>query len=351
MLPLGLFILSLLFFLLARIIPSHEARKLSQKMIMASQIMSEAMEVIKHCRETKNLTIDPSSDVNRTGIIGMKSSPITTSLGNLEAKRTSTNPNFAGLIVFLLRRAGVCSGDTIAVGASGSFPALILAVLSAAKTMDLEPLVLVSLGASQWGANRPDFHWLHMQACLQQNGIFSFQPIAVSMGGDQDEGRNMPEKGRTLLIRDMQESGFPIIPGGHLKSNVTSKMRVYFQKAAGKNIKAFINIGGSWSNLGIDSEVLHLRPGLGRISRFPPEERRGVLFAMAALDIPVIHLLYVKGLVRRFGLLWDPVPLPQPGKGEIYMRVLENQKSFLFISVVYLVLFCVFLTLGMKKSI
>ena len=346
----GLFVLSLVFFMMAKIIPSHEARALREEMIAASQIMSEAMEILRDCREAKNLDIDSSSDVNRTGIIGVRSSPFTTTLGSLEAKRTSTNPNFAGLLVSLLRRAGVDSKDTIAVGASGSFPGLILAVLSAAKAMDLEPLFLASIGASQWGANHPDFHWLHMQACLQKKGILSFRPLAISMGGDQDLGRDMKEEGRVLLARDMAEAGFAIISEGDLKKNVESKMRLYFQEASHKEIKAFVNIGGSWSNLGIDSEILHLKPGLGKISRFPPEEKRGILYAMAAMDIPVIHLLYVKGLVQRYGLSWDPVPLPRPGQGDIYKRIDENQKSFLLISAVYLVLIGVFLAVGIKAS-
>ena len=113
--------------------------------------------------------------------------------------------------------------------------------------------------------------------------------------------------------------------------------------------KAFVNIGGSWSNLGIDSSILHLRPGLGKITRFPSEEKQGVLYAMAALDIPVIHLLYVKGLVQRYGLAWDPVPLPQPGDGDLYQMLQEKQKSFLYISIIYLVSFGVFLGFGLKK--
>ena len=346
----GLFVLSLVFFLMAKIIPSYETKSLREEMIAASWIMSEAMEILRDCREAKNLGIDSSSDVNRTGIIGVRSSSFTTTLGSLEAKRTSANPNFAGLLVSLLRKAGVDCKDTIAVGASGSFPGLILAVLSAAKAMDLEPLFLASIGASQWGANHPDFHWLHMQACLQLNGLFSFRPLAISMGGDQDLGRDMQEEGRALLARDMAEAGFPIISEGDLKKNVEYKMQLYFQKASNNEIKAFVNIGGSWSNLGIDSEILHVKPGLGKIARFPPEENRGVLYAMAALDIPVIHLLYVKGLVHRYGLSWDPVPLPQPGQGDMYKWMDENQKSFLWISVFYLVLMGVFFAVGIKTS-
>jgi poly-gamma-glutamate system protein len=339
----ALFAISLVFFLMAKIVPSHQAKPVREEMIAASQVMFEAMEVLKHCRRSKNLGLDSSNDVNRTGMIGERFSSITTTLGNLEAKRTSTNPNFAGLLVSLLRQAGVGSSDTVAVGASGSFPGLILAVLAAAKTMDLELLFLASLGASQWGANHPDFHWLHMQACLQKEGLFSFEPLAVSLGGNGDVGKDMQEEGRVLLARDMAEAGYPIISEAGLKENVESRMQIYLQKASNKKIKAFVNIGGSWANLGIDSEILHLRPGLGRIRRIPPENKRGVLYAMAALDVPVIHLLYVKGLAQRYGLPWDPVPLPQPGEGAVYRRLEEKQNSFLWISVVYVVLIGSFL--------
>jgi len=345
-----LFLLSLAFFLLAKIIPSREASFLREKMRAASRVMSEAMAAIRECREAKDLPIDPATDINITGIIGLKSSPFTTTLGSLPAKRTSANPNFAGLMIFLLRKAGVDHGDTIAVGASGSFPALLLAVLSAARTMELKPLVFLSLGASQWGANRPEFHLLHMRACLQEHGTLSFQPVGVSIGGDQDNGKDMREEGRTLLLKDIRDSGLPVLSDGGLKANVESRMELYLQKAAGRPIKAFVNIGGSWANLGTDSSILHLKPGLGKILRFPPEDRQGVVHAMAALDIPVIHLLFVNGLVQKYGLSWDPVPLPRPGEEELYRQVAEKQESFLYISVIYLVLFGVILGLGKKSS-
>lgn len=347
----GLFVLSAVFFFLAKFIPSREAGLLREEMIAASQVMSDAAALLRECREAKNLPIDLSSDVNRTGIIGVESSAITTTLGSLEAKRTTTNPNFAGLVVSLLRKAGVRHGDAVAIGASGSFPGLIVAVLSAAKTMDLVPLFQVSLGASQWGANHPDFHWLQMQACLEKRGILPFRPIALSMGGDQDTGQDMPEEGRDLLVAALEDGGFPVIRENSLQANVASRMRSYFREASGREIKAFVNIGGSWANLGIDSAILHIRPGLGKISRFPSVEKQGVLFTMAAQNIPVIHMLYVKGLVQEYGLPWDPVPLPEPGEGRLYDRMVEEQRSFLALSAVYLVLFAAGAVFGMKRSI
>jgi poly-gamma-glutamate system protein len=338
-----LFFLSLAFYLLVKIVPPRQARALKEEMVAASKIMAEASVLLRDCREEIGLAMDPQTDVNRTGLIGIKSSPITTSLGNLGAKRTATNPNFAGLLVLLLREAGVESGDAIAVGASGSFPGLIVAVISAAKAMGVDALVIASLGASQWGANHPSFHWLRMHRCLWEKGLFPRLPTAVSLGGVHDMGEDMPEEGRVLLDRDMAETRIPIIRERNLIENVEAKMQLYFREAGDKPLKAFVNVGGSWSNLGVDSAVLEVKPGLTKITRFPLQERQGMLFQMAARGLPVIHLLYVKGLAQRYGLEWDPTPLPQPGEGEIYMRVVEDRKSFLILAFAYLFFFSAFL--------
>jgi poly-gamma-glutamate system protein len=344
-----LFFLSLIFFLLIRIVPPWEARDLEEEMVSASRIMSEASVLLRDCRKETGLPLDVQNDINRTGLIGIKSSPITTSLGNLKAKRTTTNPNFAGLLVLLLKKAGVRQGDAIAVGASGSFPGLIVAVLSAAKAMGVEPLVISSLGSSQWGANQPRFNWLCMHRCLWKRGLFSRLPIAVSLGGSHDLGEDMPVEGRVILNRDMAEAGIPVIRDRNLVNNVDTRIRFYFRAAGERPIKAFVNVGGSWANLGTDSEVLRVKPGLARISRFPSRERRGVLFQMASRGLPVIHLLYVRGLAQRYGLEWDPSPLPLPGEGDIYSRAVEDQKSFLILSFAYLAFFCAFLALKLAR--
>jgi poly-gamma-glutamate system protein len=330
--------LSILFFVLAKFLPSREGAKVKGEMIRASEIMAEAVDVIKECRAAKGLILDKNIDLNQTGLIGLEFSPITTSIGSIEAKRTTTNPNFAALIVSLLKKAKIESGDTIAVGASSSFPALIVAVLSAAKAMNLKPIMINSLGASQWGANNLDFHWLDMQNCLLNAGVFDAKPIGLSLGGARDEGKDMSPEGRSFLANEIRESGIFFIHETDLKRNVEARMRLYEEKAGESKIKAFINIGGSWPNMGEDPEILKLRPGLVKIKQFPPPERRGVLFEMAALKIPAIHLLYIKGLVDRYGLSWDPVPLPQPGKGKIFQLVGKRQTSFLFLAAAYFLL-------------
>ncbi len=333
-----LFALSLLFFLMAKFIPQREAEEEIRVMRRASEIMKQAMDAIKDCQEEKGILVDKETDPNQTALIGLKFSPITTSLGNLRAKRTTTNPNLAGEVVHLFWQAGVEMGQTVALGASSSFPALIVAVLAASKAMNLRPLVISSLGASQWGANRTDFHWLRMQQCLRKQGVFDVDPIALSLGGEKDRGEDMSAEGRLLLEDEIRKSGILFLEEPNLEKNVELRMRLYTEKAAEREIKAFINIGGSWSNMGTDSEVLRLKPGLNRIQRLPPPEKRGVIHAMAASGIPVIHLLHINGLVRRCGLPWDPSPLPKPGEGKIYQIIQQKQPAFIFLAVLYLCL-------------
>ncbi len=307
-------------------------------MLQASRQMAHAEMALKKYQEVLGLSTDKAIDINATGLIGIEFSEITTSVGRLEAKRTTTNPNLAGLVVLLLHQAGVCTGDTIAVGASGSFPALILAVLSASEAMQLRTLVIPSLGASQFGANRPDFHWLVMHGFLLREGIFSTVPLAVSLGGEEDVAKNMPSSGRAFLKNAILSSGFPFIQEPDLVQNVQLRMSLFEKGAQGSDIKAFINIGGSISNIGTDSEVLKLRPGLVEVKRIPPPERRGLLYAMAARGIPVIHLLFVRGLVQDYGLPYDPVPLPQPGEGVMYRNLDQISLEFLLLSLVYIAL-------------
>ncbi len=330
-----LFALSLVVFLVSRFFPSEEGKAIREEMLRASRFMEEATAALGKCQQERGLVFDRDSDLNQTGLIGLDLSPITTSLGSLEAKRTTTNPNFAALVVFLLNEAGVKRGDTIAVGASSSFPALIVALLSASKAMNLNPLLICSLGASQWGANHPDFHWLDMQDCLLEQGIFDFHPIALSLGGERDTGEDMSGEGRSFLRERIEASGIFFLYEPDLRKNVETRMRIYEREATEDSIKAFVNIGGSWSNMGEDSLVLKIKPGNVKTREIPPPEKRGVLFEMAAREIPVIHLLYIKGLVDRYGFVWDPVPLPRPGQGQIYQLIKERDPGFLLLSGIY----------------
>lgn len=140
-------------------------------------------------------------------------------------------------------------------------------------------------------------------------------PAAVSLGGDKDIGGGFDPGIREELIRQVRGSGLPFIYEPNLEKNIETRMKVYLDNAPGGKIAAFINAGGSYANLGTDSLILRVKPGLNReITALPPKSRQGMIFAMAARHIPCIHLLFIKGLVQKYRLPWDPVPLPQPGQ-------------------------------------
>jgi poly-gamma-glutamate system protein len=341
--------ISSLLFLAAAISFQEKPPEIRGAMLAASLRMERATEAVRECRRSRGPDRDWVGDINRTGLIGLETSAITTSLGNLEAKRTTTNPNFAALIARLLHRAGVRKGSAVAIGASSSFPALIIASLCAVEALDARGLLISSLGASQWGANRPDFNWLDMLGCLNRAGILPTRPIALSLGGDQDTGRDMSPEGRELLVRLGNETGVPFISEPDLEKNVRERLRL-FEKAAGETgIRAFINVGGSYANMGTDSEILKIEPGMAAFSRLPPPARRGVIFEMAARRIPVIHLLYVKGLCDRFGLPWDPSPLPGAGQGKIFEKRELESPAFLILAGAYFIVLALVLIIAARS--
>ena len=51
-------------------------------------------------------------------------------------------------------------------------PGANIAVLSAAQAMKVIPVIISSVGASQWGANQLDFTWLDMESALAKNDLF-----------------------------------------------------------------------------------------------------------------------------------------------------------------------------------
>jgi poly-gamma-glutamate system protein len=300
--------------------------------------MEEAVKAVSDCRQSRGIGIEPARDVNLTGLIGVESSPLTTSLGNLEAKRTTVNPNFAGLIAFLLREAGVGKGGTVAIGASSSVPGRIVASLCAVRALDLQGLLVCSLGSSEWGANHPGFHCLDILSCLERSGHSAAKPVGLSLGGEGDTGQDMSPEGRALVIRLGRETGLPFVSEPDLQKNVRRRLRIFEQAAGGAPLQAFVNIGGGYANMGTDSEILKVEPGLAVFSGIPPPERRGLIFEMAARRVPVIHLLYVKGLCERYGLPWDPSPLPEPGEGAFYERKEIDPKDFLILAAAYFLL-------------
>lgn len=287
------------------------------QMINAARLMEKAITIVGSGYVKSGIEIDEMIDPNHTGLVGPENSGLATTLGQLEAKRTTTNPDMAGLIVHLLHQAGVAAGDTIAVGSSASFPALMIATLAATQAMQVYPVVILSLGASSYGSTSADFNLLSIYQLLLRAGVFNIRPAAISLGGEKDIGQDFKPEIKERLLKQIQTSGIPLIYEPNLQKNVAARMKIYQGNSSAGRISAFVNIGGSYANFGTSALALELKPGLNKDVSLPAKAERGVLFEMAAQEIPCIHLLFIKGLAMKYGLPWDPIPLPKPGALEL----------------------------------
>lgn len=339
-------IVSLAAFASVQIFPPQNAAPYSAEMLEAAQIMERAISVIGSYCYSAGIGINETVDPNRTGLIGAEISPIATTLGNLEAKRTTTNPNFAAMVVQLLEKAGVSTDDTVAIGCSASFPALMIATLAATKAMKVYPILIISLGSSSYGATNPDFNLLHIYEILLNKNIFKIQPAAISLGGDRDIGRDFEPGVREKLLRQIHHSRIPFIFEDDFQKNIAQRMQIFLGDSEKRKISAFINIGGSYANIGTSELVLKLKPGINEEMQIPPKVERGVLFEMAARNITTIHLLFVRGLALQYGLPWDPIPLPKVGEFVSYIGQSSFNSQFLIIAGVYFVVLIALLIYG-----
>jgi poly-gamma-glutamate system protein len=294
----------------------------SAEMLAAAERARDAGVVVASAAAGAGVMAPATLDPNRTGLIGPPYSELLTTTGQLEAKRTTTNPDVAGLIAHLLRRAGAEVGDTVAIGASASFPALLIASLTAAEELGVYPVTILSLGSSSYGATNPDFDALHMIQRLHAAGAVATLPAAVSLGGAADVGAEFEAAVRERLRLRVRSAELPLLDEPDFRRGVQQRLEIYFGPgrvpAAGApggsgRIVTYINIGGAGASLGISPRVLEVRPGLNTSMPLPAAAERGVMAEMADRGVPVLHLLNSRGLADRYGLPWDPVPLPVPG--------------------------------------
>ena len=286
----------------------------------ASKLANEATSYLKEIRMHKGVFVDVVNDPNETALIGQDLTPITTDRGYIEAKLTATNPNFAAVIVDMLKQADLEKDDVVAIAFTGSLPGLNIAVHSAVQTLKLKPIIITSVGASNWGANDPDFTWLDMETLLYKKGIFKNKSIAASIGGGLDRGRGLSPEGRQLIADAIKRNKADFINEEHLESSIQKRIDVYNKQRKKEKIKAFINVGGGISSIGSVENGKFVPSGLSKTLPMKNYPVRGVMIAMAEKNIPVIHLLNINHLARKYGLPVNPIPLPAAGQGDIFIQ-------------------------------
>ena len=292
--------------------------------VIAANLMSEAMRILKNSRMEEGVFIDIENDPNETGLVGSPFSLITTDEGDLDSKLTTLDPNFSAVIVDLMSQLDLKSNDTVAVLMTGSMPGANLAVLSACQAMGISPVIISSIGASQWGANQVDFTWLDMESILVENGLFLSNSVAASIGGRNDMGRLLSPSGRKIITDNISSYNIPLIRHKRLVENINARMNIYSSYLPIEDYKAVINIGGGVASLGtsFNSKLLPpgivKRPNLMNISR--PGGIEGVFFKFVNLGVPGLHILNIRPLTEQFKIPFAPIPIPEIGQGSLYAK-------------------------------
>ena len=315
-----LVLLALMIFLAVEFGKVDVRLKWYEQKIEAARIAKNAAEFLKEFRLQKGVFIDAVNDPNGTALIGQDITPITTDRGYIEAKLTATNPNFAAVVVEMLKNAGLEKNDKVAVAFTGSLPGLNIAVHAALQTLKLKPIIITSVGASNWGANDPYYTWLDMENVLFKEGIIENKSIAASIGGGLDVGRGLSPEGRQLIIDAIERNKIEFINEEHLENSIQKRIDIYDKYREKNNIKAFINVGGGISSLGSTENDKFIPSGLSMSLPMMNYPRRGVLIRMAEENIPIIHLLNINQLARKYGLPISPTPLPVPGEGQVFVQ-------------------------------
>ena len=325
-----LVLLALFFIFIQYGLKSKEIRVKSSyynEMMAASEKMKIMSEEIKNERIRKGIEIDKNLDFNETGIIGKEWSGITTTLGNLESKRTSTNPDFAALLVKLFKETGLKKGDIIAANLSSSFPALNLSLIAAADTLGLNAIMVNSVGASTYGGNIEDFTYLDMENYLFSKGIINNKSKGFSLGGIGDLGKEFEEEVKEKIIERNKKYGLKFFYNGNLEENIEERYN-YFIKESDKRIKAFVNIGGNILSVGDSVDIIvNTKIILDKKTNI----KKGLVGKFLNDEIPVFYLLNLKGITATYNLPFDQNNLKNKTISDIYFEKKSDIWNYLII--------------------
>ncbi len=296
------------------------------KKLRAVGLMERAERSIASRKRERGIVIDGRNDPDGYGIVGPQFTLITTDRGSQTAKVLAAHPNFAAAVTQWMLEARVRQGDLVAVGMTGSLPGFNLAVLSACRAIGAEPVIITSVGSSMFGATDPDLTWLDMESVVGGPDLLPYRSLATSLGGGGDAGRGLSPAGRQLLIDSAARNGVRLLDPPNVLEAVKQRVALYDSVAAarGKPIKLYVNVGGGVASLGGAQNARLIPPGLTFKLAARNYPNRGVINVLAGRRIPVLQLLEVEKLARRFGILDQAGDTPKPGKGLLFIKYRYN---------------------------
>lgn len=326
--PPRLMVLGILFlYLVCSVLLLEHTRYYSEKphaelMREAARRTEACFAALKEARIDAGYPLDPIADPNATGMVGLEFTEITTSLGNLEAKRSTANPNCGAMIADYLVQAGVSSGDTVCLNLSSSFPSLNIAALCALDAIGARAVAINSVGASSYGGNLPEFGYMDMEQVLLEQGLIGNHTGWVSLGGSRDLGIDMLDIGMAEAIAERAEKhGAVRLSFDSVEESLNARREIYLAEAGGmEQIGCFINIGGNVFAFYGSDNLIDAPNGLIK-EPFKNMEHRGLIPWFLDNGVPVIHLLEMKSLLPAAGIPFDPVPMPKAGEGDVYYEL------------------------------
>jgi len=240
-------------------------------------------------------------------LLGTELTPLVTTLGEIEAKRLSASPAWPRILSSRIHGAGIKAGDVVAASFSGSFPGLNIAVMSACQALDIRLIAVSSVTASSWGATDAGFTWPEMEARLVAAGALRRVTVAVSAGGSGDRALDLEPEGRLLAreiaVRSARALRARLLEPASFEEAVRARLAVFDEQRAGRPLAAFINVGGTEASLGHSPAILRLTNGWLDPVPFDSSPERGLVARMAERGVPVLHLLNVRDLAVRWGIL------------------------------------------------
>ncbi len=258
------------------------------------------------------------NDFYKTGLIGKYKTSITSKVDSsiLKSKIITTHPNFAAFTIFLLEELDLNPGDYVAVSMTGSFPGANLALLAACDILDLNPIIISSLGSSSYGANRENYTWLDFENLLFENGYIKNKSIATSFGGVSDIGYNITDVGIELLEEKIFKSDVKFINEESLEKSINKKWALYNDESIA--YKAFINIGGGVTSIGAGEGKDLMRGGIiypisiGDLDEiyfasddadvFYTSFKKSLAYKFLDTGIPFVNIKNIKSLVESHGV-------------------------------------------------
>lgn len=314
----------------------------SDVMKKSVELSAQWFEIIINEKEKQKIKSDVESVVHYKELLGDDFSEITTTLGSLESKELTTNPEFAAAITKLLLDLNIDEDSKVGVIMSASFPALAISTLASLQILGSDVVMFSSLGASTYGANQPMATWIDMENWLLQSGGLKYKSDIVSLGAENDNGDGLIEEGVSMLILAANRNNVEL----YLPHSIEESVNYKTEHLIKSNIDLLINLGGNQSALGACPHASTIPNGYVQQFQSCSDDNRGIISRLNENGIPFINFLNIKDLALKYGL-----PL-QPGArygdcSHIYYTESVNKVG---VSLILIILSIAFLISGKKTK-